>query len=119
MSLSWICTRLHGRHGLGRTGGDARYGDQIDELAELMRAAVYCLIVATREASLSSRIGAGAKLLSAIIIYVAASPTQCAPKQIVVPRYTDVWLKSRMSAPRVHGDVRLRQLSCRLELGWA
>jgi len=65
------------------------YGDQIDKLAEPMRAAGYCLIAATREANLSSRIGQGAKPLPTTIIYVVAGPIRGAPKQIVVRQNID------------------------------
>ncbi len=81
-------------------------GDQIDELAEPLRAAGYCQIAATREANLSSRIGQGAKPLSTTIIYVVAGPIQGALKQNVVPRNLAGRIWGRMTALKVHGTVR-------------
>ncbi len=65
------------------------YGDHLDELMEPMRAAGFCLLVASREVNLSSVTGPEAKPLLTTILYVVAGPLAHLPKQIFVPRQID------------------------------
>jgi len=62
------------------------YGDTIEELAEPLRTAGFCLLAAVREVRFTSRGEQGASPMLTTIIYVVAAPLVGAPKYIVVPR---------------------------------
>lgn len=61
-------------------------GDTIEELAEPLRTAGFCLLAAVWEVRFTSGGGQGASPMLTTIIYVVAAPSVGAPKHIVVPR---------------------------------
>jgi transcriptional regulator with XRE-family HTH domain len=66
------------------------YGDTVDELAEPLRAAGYCLAAATRKTSIVGRNWENKTPLPVTIVYLAVAPSAAPPSKIAVSKRVEM-----------------------------